>query len=750
MALEPDYPPERLKFLIEDARPRVFITETTLLSSLRIDDSAVVCVDADADVIKRQDPRNVMSGATGDHLAYIMYTSGSTGTPKGVMVTHANLCHCSQAMGDALAITPADRYLHTASFGFSSSVRQLTVPLGCGATVVISPTATTRDPRALFALVREHRVSVMDIVPSYWRACIHDLESLDPGPRSELLANDLRLILSASEPLSPDLPLEWASKCGHRARVINMYGQTETTGIVSVYPIPESTATSAATVSIGRPVPNTRLYVLDRHGVPVPVGAIGELYSGGAGVARSYLNAPDITSAKFLPDLLSPSERMYRTGDLARYRRDGTLEFIGRADSQMKIRGYRVEPAEIEAALRRDPRVRESAVLVSKQDGVARLAAFVVPSAPLAPKILGKELHAFLRRQLPDYMVPNAVVEVEALPRTVSGKVDRGQLATLLPAKDNTAAAAETGPGFRLSLSPNEKLLADIWRDLLHVDRVSATDNFFDLGGDSLLSVRMIRQANRAGLAVNLKQLFKYQTVAELASAAEKSAESPVPDSHRSQPVVIPAALPNPTEGLIYVTVESLRAYGREALEGAGLDPDGAAIVTEVQLEASLRGQPTHNMDSIPRYAGRIVAGAINPRPQIQIEQQTRVSARIDGDNGPGQWVATLAMEAAIRKARDSGIGMVTVRRSNHFGAAGHYVWLAARQGLIGLCTTNGPAVLAPTGGLTPTFGNNPIAAGIPAGRYHPILLDIALAWPLAARSVCSWPKESRCHPDGF
>ena len=169
-------------------------------------------------------------------------------------------------------------------------------------------------------------------------------------------------------------------------------------------------------------------------------------------------------------------------------------------------------------------------------------------------------------------------------------------------------------------------------------------------------------------------------------------------------------------------------AYGREALERAGLDPDGAAIVTEVQLEASLRDQPTHNMVSIPRYAQRITAGTINPRPIIRVEHETGISAQVDGDNGPGQWVAVVAMETAIRIAREKGVGIVAVRRSNHLGAAGHYPWLAAREGLIGLCTTNGPVILAPTGGVTPTFGNNPLGVGIPAKCHHPILLDIAMS----------------------
>jgi LDH2 family malate/lactate/ureidoglycolate dehydrogenase len=213
-----------------------------------------------------------------------------------------------------------------------------------------------------------------------------------------------------------------------------------------------------------------------------------------------------------------------------------------------------------------------------------------------------------------------------------------------------------------------------------------------------------------------------HQTIAELATVAAGSA-SP---SRRREPMVATEVRELPAR--VRVTAESLRAYGREALERAGLIAEGAAIVTDVQLEASMRDQPTHNMVSIPRYATRITNGTINARPNIRVENETGISAQVDGDNGPGQWVAVVAMETAIRIARERGVGVVAVRRSNHLGAAGHYPWLAAREGLIGLCTTTGPVILAPTGGTTPTFGNNPIGVGIPAGCHHPILLDIAMS----------------------
>ena len=518
-----------------------------------------------------------------------------------------------------------------------------------------------------------------------------------------------RLILSASERLAPDLPRDWTSRFGDRVRLINMYGQTETTGIVAVYPIPPLSA-DQHTIPVGRPIANTRLYILDALRNAVPVGVVGELYVGGAGVGKGYLHHLDLTAEKF-------GGEIYRTGDRARYLPGGNIEFIGRADDQIKIRGFRIEPQEVEAALRQHPWVWESAVVVQENPaGNQRLAAFVVAKERVQPERLTAELREFLKGRLPDYMVPSAIADVESLPLTANRKIDRKALAARAVQATNGAALPRTKT-FTEPRTHAEKILADVWQTVLHRDRVSIDDNFFDLGGDSLLSVGMISRANQAGVAVSLKQLFQHQTIAELAGVAEVPPQTL--KEHQKE---------HESPQAIRVTLDSLRLWGREALEYAGLPPEGAAIVTEVQIEASLRGQPTHNVDSIPRYARRILAGAMNPVPNIRVEHETAISAQMDGDNGPGQWVAVVAMENAIRKAREKGIGLVSVRRSNHFGAAGQYVWMAAKQGLIGLCTTNGPVILAPTGGVTPTFGNNPLGVGIPAGSHHPILLDIAMS----------------------
>jgi LDH2 family malate/lactate/ureidoglycolate dehydrogenase len=502
-----------------------------------------------------------------------------------------------------------------------------------------------------------------------------------------------------------------------------MFGQTETTGIVTVYPVPSGDAGSTGVVPIGRPVPNTQAYVLDPLRHLVPVGVWGELYVGGGGVGRGYLNDPELTAERFVPDPFSPSagSRLYRTGDVVRYLSNGDLEFAGRVDHQMKVHGYRVEPAQIEAVIGQHSAWRESAVAAEEDAGTRHLVAYVVrdPRVPASTR----ELRDFLKQRLPDYMIPSRVVELSALPRTPNGKVNRAALG--IGVATDADVHAEPEGEERPPAARGEETLAAIWARVLDMGRVRLDDNFFDIGGNSILGMEMITRANQAGLRLTPRQLWQHQTIAELARVAA----GPV-----TQEVVAPA-LPRrqstvaaKVQARVRVTLESLRSYGREALERAGLEPNGAAIVTEVQLEASLRDQATHNMVSIPRYAQRITAGTINPRPAIRVEHETGNSAQVDGDNGPGQWVAVVAMETAIRIARARGVGIVAVRRSNHLGAAGHYPWLAAREGLIGLCTTTGPVILAPTGGTTPTFGNNPLGVGIPAKCHHPILLDIAMS----------------------
>lgn len=719
---DPSYPAARLAFMLSDAGAGwVIASDGALPAAVReAADNELVVVSPD---VEDEDPdagylESMASVALHD-AAYIVYTSGSSGEPKGVVIDHGNVAHYARAMAEVLAISADDRYLHTASFGFSSSIRQLVVPLGRGASVVVADEPTVRDPLVLFDTIRRRRVTVVDFVPSYLRACVLSLEALEPSSRGQLLDNDLRLSLSASEPLTLDLARAWRGLTGGRVRLVNMYGQTETTGIVATYPVDDDSS-SGAVVPAGWPIPGARLYVLDAERRPVPVGVDGEIYVGGRGVGLGYVNRPHLTTERFLDDALPGSGRLYRTGDIGRCLAGGAIELGGRADEQIKLRGYRIEPREIENALCRHPSVAEAAVVLAPQEddkSGGRLLAFVTQadSAALQPAAL----RAFAAHRLPAYMLPAAIVVLDALPRLAGGKLDRRALAGITADPDVAPAAQGEAPG-----TLTERRLAAIWMRILGVEQVGLQDNFFDLGGDSLLSIQVVQAAAEAGLNLGLGDLFRNQSLAALARTADDAAQVEAARVTQTPP---PDEAEDPGRS-VWVAAEALRAWGREALEAAGLDADGARIVTEVQLEASLRGQSTHNMVSIPRYARRLGAGLINPRPDIRVEHETPLSTTINGDNGPGQWVAVVAMETAIRKAREHGVGVVSVRRSNHFGAAGHYAWLAARQGLIGICTTNGPVILAPTGGLTPTFGNNPLAVGIPAGGYSPVLLDATMS----------------------
>lgn len=765
LPIDPEYPPGRQALMLNDAQVSVLVTVQRLHSTLTKQSGytapLLICMDTDQPVIAGKSRQNPECGATTANLAYVIYTSGSTGYPKGVMITHDNLCHYAQAMQKELGLTVYDRYLHTASFAFSSSVRQFAVPLSCGAAVVVASTDQIRDPLLLLDLVRDRRVSILDMVPSYWQSCIRMARCMEPSLRSDLSMSKLRLILSASEPLSADLTREWTDCFGSGAELINMFGLTETTGIVTIYKIPVSGAETAGFVPGGRPVANTRVYLLDASRRPVPIGVCGELYIGGAGVGRGYLNLRGLTEKQFVPDPFSATAgaRLFRTGDMARYRPDGNIEFIGRLDAQIKIRGFRIEPGEIEAVLREHAQVQEAAVVAYREaigsdtsaaasgvvpilDSSQRLAAFVVlrereqlsgfsgvPGGTYQiPEHVTMDIRGYLKRKLPEYMTLSKIVALDTLPLTPNGKLDRLALSAI-PLQEPQSRRQESARSFIAPRTPSEKTLSAVWMQVLGLDRVGIEDNFFDLGGDSILSIQIVLEANKAGLQISLRQLFQYQTLAELARVAGISQDRlPQPTTATVIDAPEELAAAGDVEPVVRVTVDSLRAYGCEALERAGLSAEGAAIVTEVQLESSLRGQPTHNMGDIPRYARRLTSGIINPGPRIRIERETAISASLDGDNGPGQWVAVVAMETAIQKAREKGVGMVGVRRSNHFGAAGHYAGLAAKQGLIGLCTTNGPLILAPTGGVTPTFGNNPLGVGIPAGISCPIILDIAMS----------------------
>jgi amino acid adenylation domain-containing protein len=517
LPLDPEYPKERLAFMLDDARPVLVLTESKRANLVSDKAAQVVSLDSDWTDISSQSEENLDDAPRPEDLAYVIYTSGSTGKPKGVMIEHRNLANYLLGLNHELHINAGDLYLHTASIAFSSSRRQLMLPLSQGATVVIATSEERKDPLALFAMIKRRGVTVMDAVPSFWRNCTSILVGLDKKTRQDLLDNKLRLMLSASEPLLADIPRAWHSEFRHPARHVHMFGQTETAGIVSLYHVPTEIDPEVNVIPIGQPIANNEICILDEEGQPCPLGVAGELHIGGAGVGRGYLNRPELTAEKFIarPFSQDPNARLYRTGDWAKLNPNGLIEFAGRRDQQVKLRGFRIELAEIEAAIVKHPSVKECVVVPRQENNDKRLMAYFVANGA-APTIA--ELRDYLSTQLPDYSVPSGFVEMEALPLSANGKVNR----LALPDPDNHRPNLSSQ--YTEARTTTEKQLAKIWSAVLRVDRVGVHDNFFELGGHSLLAAQIIARVRHDLKAdVSLRLLFESPTVALMAVAIKQA-----------------------------------------------------------------------------------------------------------------------------------------------------------------------------------------------------------------------------------
>lgn len=549
--VDPGYPRDRVGLILQDARIRVLLARESVMAALPEVEAPVLLLDdveARTD-LEGTDPEVEVSPR---HPAYLVYTSGSTGRPKGVVIGHGNLAHYVQAMRPALGILPGDRYLHTASIAFSSSVRQLFLPLVSGGAVVMASADEVGDPGLLFQRVRSAGVTVMDLVPSYWGQCVSFLEQLPAEERAFLLENRVRLVVSASEPLPADLPHRWRNGLAHPARMVNMFGQTETTGIATTYPVedPASEAARGGVVPIGRPIANTTVLVVGVHGQQAPPGVVGELWVGGAGVGLGYWQMEEQSRQRFVTGFQGgeANRRFYRTGDLGRWREDGVLEFLGRGDLQVKIRGFRVELQEVEAALRAHPGIDEGVVIARPgADGGQRLLGYVVPAASSAPT--PKDLRTFLRETLPEYMVPSAIVLLDTLPRTPNGKVDRAALPEPAPDPVDVSASESEPPG-----TAAEARLAGIFREVLGLERIGLRESFFELGGHSLLAIRAVGRIREAfGVGLPMRALFDHPTVVDLAARLEEmdTAEDREPRIPRTEATAV--SRPSPAQERLWV-----------------------------------------------------------------------------------------------------------------------------------------------------------------------------------------------------
>ncbi|MCF7695813.1 non-ribosomal peptide synthase/polyketide synthase [Mycetohabitans sp. B2] len=500
--LDPAYPPERLAYMVTDSAPAVLLSVGTPPAAVtQCLGAGVPVLDLQADIAQwaRQSARNPELALTAQSLAYVIYTSGSTGQPKGVMIPHRSAVNLVTAMAQKLGVTAHDRVLQCSSLSFDASVGEIFVTLTQGAALVLRTDAWLAGAQQFWALCKANRVSVTDLPTQFWSQLAQEKVPV---------SDSVRVVMISGEALSVSAQSAWFAGAGHRPRLFNVYGPTEATVTATVHEVIDKENNWR---TIGRPIDNTRLYILNAYKQPVPLGAVGELYIGGAGVARGYLNRPELTVERFVSDPFTaePDARMYKTGDLARYLPDGNLEFLGRNDHQVKIRGFRIELGEIEACLTQHAQVCEAAVLAMGEGSAKRLVAYVVAEPDDA---LAGTLRTHVAAALPEYMVPSAFVRLDALPLTSNGKLDR----RALPAPSADAFAHQVYEAPRGEL---ETTLAEIWSELLGVERVGRHDSFFALGGHSLLAVRLINWVSARVAEVPLATLFTSPTLAGFAAA---------------------------------------------------------------------------------------------------------------------------------------------------------------------------------------------------------------------------------------
>ncbi|MBA3354610.1 MAG: amino acid adenylation domain-containing protein [Pyrinomonadaceae bacterium] len=517
--LDPVYPQERLRFMLVDAAVPVLLTQRRLLEAMPELPADFVCLDSDWETIATESSENPESGARAQNLAYVIYTSGSTGKPKGVLIEHRALVNHSLAIARHYQLSPGDRILQFASLSFDVAAEELFPTWLSGATVVLQPGQGAASLKDFLLLIEQEKITVVNVPTPYWHEWVTELSA--PGDR---LPPPLRLVVVGTDKALAERLAIWQKVVAGRVRWINAYGPTEATITATTYEAGRlGDGESVDLVPIGRPLPNKKIYILDRHLQPVPVGVAGELHIGGIGLARGYLNRPELTAERFIPDPFSPEAgaRLYKTGDLARYLADGNIEFLGRIDHQVKIRGFRIELGEIEASLSRHPTVRGTVVVAREETpGEKRLVAYVAGNEEGPIRV--DELRRFLKEKLPAYMVPSAFVLLDELPLTSSGKVDR----RALPAPEQTRT--EQDGAFVAPRNELELQLTKMWEKVLGVQPVGVTDNFFDLGGHSLLAVRLFAQIEKVfGKNLPLATLFQAPTVEQLipvVSAQESSA----------------------------------------------------------------------------------------------------------------------------------------------------------------------------------------------------------------------------------
>jgi amino acid adenylation domain-containing protein len=645
--LDPTYPSDRIQYVLDDARVNILITQRDLRSSLPVMAAELICIDSDASRFEREDTVAVESGVRPENLAYVIYTSGSTGRPKGVQVEHRSVVNFLSSMQRQPGMSADDALVAVTTLAFDIAGLEIYLPLLVGGRLVIAPRDTIADGRSLMELLTRSHATTMQATPTTWRLL---LESGWKG-------NDNLKVLVGGDALSADLARQLAQRCGS---VWNMYGPTETTIWSSVYRV---MGNDEKLVPIGKPIDNTTFRVFDANRQPVAEGAEGELYIGGAGLARGYFDRAELTREKFVADPFSPvpGARLYRTGDLVRLRPDGDIEFLGRIDHQVKIRGFRVELGEIEAVLEQHTCVRQ-AVVIAREDapGDKRLVAYYVskPGKSVSLSLLREHL----AQQLPEYMLPVAFVQIENFPLTPNGKVDR------------KALPAPKGGDFGIRcqyLAPRdatERTLVNIWEKVLGVSPISVRANFFELGGHSLLAGRLFTKIlHTFGKELPLSTLFRSPTVESLAKeleVANRIGEYQTLVPIQAQGTELPFFCVHGGAGSTLFLKQLSCELGVKrpfyGIEPEGLDGNRICRLTVEEMAAHYVAEIRKVQPSGPYYLGGYCFGGLAAFEMARILQQqgesvalvALFSAALRGDQPKSQSVSPMSESVATRGLR--------------------------------------------------------------------------------------------------
>jgi amino acid adenylation domain-containing protein len=506
--LDPDYPQERLSFMLSDSQLPVLLTQQRLIEKLPKHQAQVVCLDTDWQIISQSNKsqsnkENCISGVSPSNLAYVIYTSGSTGQPKGVMIEHQSLVNFTQTAIAKYQLNSSDRILQFASISFDAAIEEIYPCLSCGATIVLRRHEMLSSVSTFVQKCKDWQVTVLDLPTAYWHQLTSELST-----SSLRLPDFLRLVIIGGEQAIPKIVQIWQQNLGEYPQLINTYGPTEATVVATLCCLSGSMiATEELEVPIGRPIANIQAYILDQYLQPLPIGIVGELHIGGVQLARGYLNQPELTKEKFISNPFGKG-KLYKTGDLARYLPDGNIEYLGRIDNQVKLRGLRIELGEIESLLDTHPRVQQTVVIL-RADTVEnqRLVAYIVTKED---SLTQGELRRFLQRKLPLYMIPSAFVMLSELPLNPNGKIDAKQLP---PPDEASILESEYLP----PRNQTETILANIWQQVLQISKIGINQNFFDLGGHSLQAMNLMALIYRElEIEISLSMIYEKPTIAEL------------------------------------------------------------------------------------------------------------------------------------------------------------------------------------------------------------------------------------------